>query len=93
MKVLPATAKMALLHMVGSFPTLTADAYILVSTTLALYDSCLWIEPMVTNIDISHLPTSPLRVHPDSFTLHSTRLRTLGNFPGHGSLTPIDSSC
>ena len=30
---------------------------------------------------------------PDSLTVHSTRLRTLGNFPGHGSLTNIDSSC
>ena len=29
----------------------------------------------------------------DSLTVHSTRLGTLGNFPGHGSLTSIDSSC
>ena len=30
---------------------------------------------------------------PDSLTVHSTRLWTLGNFPGHRSLTSIDSSC
>ena len=30
---------------------------------------------------------------PHSLTVHSTRLRTLGNFPGHRSLTSIDSSC
>ena len=28
----------------------------------------------------------------ESLTVHSTRLRTLGNFPGHGSLTSIYSS-
>ena len=28
----------------------------------------------------------------DSLTMHSTCLRTLDNFPGHGSLTSIDSS-
>ena len=50
--------------MVGSIATQTADASILVSTTLALHDSCLWIVPMVTNTPIGHLPTSPLRVLP-----------------------------
>ena len=64
MEVLPAGQKMARLHMVGSVVTWTATAVILVSTTLALYDSCLSIEPMVTNIAIGHLPTSPLRVLP-----------------------------
>ena len=29
---------------------------------------------------------------PDSLTVHSTRLRTLDNFPGHGSLTSTDLS-
>ena len=29
---------------------------------------------------------------PNSLTVHSTRLRTLGNFPGQESLTSIDSS-
>ena len=41
---------------------LDCDAFILVSTTLPLYDSCLWIEPMVTNIAFRHLPTNPLSV-------------------------------
>ena len=30
---------------------------------------------------------------PDPLTVHSTSLRTLGNFPGYGSLTSIDWSC
>ena len=29
---------------------------------------------------------------PDSLTVYTTSLRTQGNFPGHGSLTSIDSS-
>ena len=29
----------------------------------------------------------------DSLTMHSTRLQSLSNFPGHGSLTSIDLSC
>ena len=33
-------------------------------STLAWYDSCLWIEPMVTNIAIGHLPTSLLTALP-----------------------------
>ena len=64
MEVLPAGQKMARLHMGGSVATQTADGFILVSTTLALYDSCLWIEPMVTNIAIGHLPTSLLTALP-----------------------------
>ena len=80
MKVLPAGEKMARLDKVGSVATQTADANVLVSTTLALYDSCLWIEPMGTNIAIGHLPRSPLRVHPDSLTVHSTRLLLWATF-------------
>ena len=83
---------MACLHIVGSIVIKTADAGVLVSTTVALYESCLWTEPVVTNIAIGDLATSPLRVHPDSLTMHSTRQRTLGNFPGHGSLTSIELS-
>ena len=58
---------------------------VLVSTTLALYDSCLWIEPMGTNIAIGHLPTSPLKVHPDSLTVHITRLRLWATFQVMGA--------
>ena len=85
MEVLPAGQKMARLHMVGSVATQTADADVLVSTTLALYDSCLWIEPMGKNIAIGHLPTSPLRVHPGSLTVHSTPLRLWATFQVMGA--------
>ena len=85
MKVLLAGQKMARLHMVGSVATYTADADVLVSTTLALYDSCIWIEPMGTGIAIGHLPTSPLRVLPDSLTVHSTRLRLWATFQVMGA--------
>ena len=64
MKVLPAGQKIARLHMVGSVATRTANASILVSTIMTLYDSWLWIVPMVTNTAIRQLPTSPLRVLP-----------------------------
>ena len=92
MEVLSAGQKMARLRMVGSVATYTADAvYSSLNysgiTRLLSMDRTNGYEPSYRSLANQSFESTP-----DSLTVHSTRLRTLGNFPGHGSLTSIDSS-
>ena len=92
MEVLPAGQKMAHLHMVGSVATYPA-LYMYSSLNYAGIIHLLSVNRTNGNEhSYRSLANKSFESSPDSLTVHSTRLRTLGNFPGHGSLTSIDSS-
>src|ERR1700760_1310186 len=92
MGVLPAGQKMACLRMVGSVATLGC----IYSDSSLNYSGIIRLLSIDRTNGYEHsyqsLANQSFESTPDSLTVHSTLLRTLGIFPGQGSLTSIDSS-
>ena len=92
MKVLPAGQKMARLHVVGSVATYTTDA----GSSLN-HSGIIRLLSMDRTNGYEHSYRSLANQSFESTSRLSYRAwyspTTLGNFPGHGSLTSIDSSC
>ena len=81
----------------SSYGWLRCDSDCISSYSSLNYSGIIWLLSIDRTNGYEHsyrsLANQSFESTPDSLTVHSTRLQTLGNFPGHGSLTSIDSSC